>query len=87
MQPFRKVRKWYKVRNNVRTLEGMVQKFEVYYNGIVMSKFGCTPPNLALYCPHQSADSELVPFAETDYDLREKVREILVGESSIEITL
>ena len=51
-----------------------------------MLKLGCTLPNLANICLHNSTDSNFYPFTESDKDLLEKIREDVVGGHSIVFT-
>ena len=75
--------KWYNNKDVVPTLETMQKMIEFYHNkGIDMLKLGCTLPNLANICLHKSTDSKLYPFAESDKDLLEKIREDMVGGPS-----
>ena len=48
-----------------------------------MLKLGCTLPNLANICLHQSTDAKFYPFTEGDQDLLEEIREDVVGGPSI----
>ena len=51
-----------------------------------MLKLGCTLPNLANICLHNSTDSNFYRFTESDKDFLEKIREDLVGGPSIVFT-
>ena len=51
-----------------------------------MLKLGCTLPNLANICLHNTADSMFYSFTESDKDLLEKIREEMVGGPSIVFT-
>ena len=51
-----------------------------------MLKLGCTLPNLANICLHKSTDAKFYLFTESDKDLLEKVREDMVGGSTIVFT-
>ena len=51
-----------------------------------MLKLGCTLPNLANICLHESTDSKFYPFTESDKYLLEKIREDMVGGPSIVFT-
>ena len=65
----------------------MQKMIEFYHNkGIDMLKLGCTLPNLANICLHKSTDSKFYPFTESDKDLFEKIRDDMVGGSSIVFT-
>ena len=84
MQYFSDFLKWYNNKDVVLTLEAMQKKIEFYNNkGIDMLSFGCTLPNLAIICLHKSTDSKFYPFTESDKDLKEKIREDMVGGPSI----
>ena len=79
--------KWYNNKNVVPTLEAMQKMIEFYHNkGIHMLKLGCTLPNLANNCLHNSTDSKFYPFTESDKDLLEKIREDMVGGPFIVFT-
>ena len=53
---------------------------EFYHNkGIYMLKLGCTLPKLAKNCLQKSTDSKFYPFAESDKESHEKIREHMVG--------
>ena len=47
-----------------------------------MLKLGCTLPNLATICLQKSTGSNFYHFTESDKDLREKIREDMVGDPS-----
>ena len=51
-----------------------------------MLKLGCTLPNLAIFCLHKSTSANFYPFAETDKDLLQTIREDMVGGPSIVFT-
>ena len=51
-----------------------------------MLKLGCTLPNLANICLYKSTSAKFYPFTETDKDLLQKIREDMVGGSSIVFT-
>ena len=79
--------KWFNNKVVVPTLEPMQKMIEFYHNkGIDMLKLGCTLPNLANICLHNSTDSKFYPFTEPDKDLLEKKREDMVGGPSIVFT-
>ena len=80
MQKFSGFLKWYNNKDLVPTLEAMQKMIEFYHNkGIDMLKLRCTLPNLANICLHKSTDSKFYPCTESDKDLLEKIREIMVG--------
>ena len=65
----------------------MQKKIELFHSkGIDMLKLGCTQHKLAIICLHNSTDSKLYPFTETNKDLPEKIREDMVGGPSIVFT-
>ena len=79
--------KWYNNKEVVPTLEAMQKMIELYHNkGIDMLKLGCTLPSLANICLHKSTDSKFYPFTELNKDLLEKIREDMVGGTSIVFT-
>ena len=87
MQYFSDFLKWYNNKYVVPTLEAMQKMIEFYHNkGIDMLKLGCTLPNLANICLHKSADSKFYPFTESNKDLLENIREVMVGGPSIVFT-
>ena len=51
-----------------------------------MLKLGCTLPKLANNCLHKSTSDKFYPFTETDKDLLQKIREVMVGGPSIVFT-
>ena len=53
---------------------------------IHMLKLGYTLPNLANICLHKSTDAKFYPFTERYKDILEKIREHVVGGSSIVFT-
>ena len=62
----------------------MQKLIEFHHNtGIDIAEVGCTLANLAIICLHQSKDSKIHPFTETDEDMLEKIRQDIVGEPSI----
>ena len=78
---------WYNHKDVVPTFEAMQKKIEFYHqNDIDMLKLGCTLPNLANICLHKSTGSYFYYFTESDKDLLEKIREDMVGGSSIVFT-
>ena len=79
--------RWYNNKDVVPTLEAM-QKMIAFYRDkdIDMLKFGCTLPNLANICLHNSADSKFYPFTEGDQDFLETFREDVAGGPSIVFT-
>ena len=87
MQNFSTFLKWYNNKDVVPTLEVMQKMIEFYQNkGIDMLKLGCTLPNLANICLHETTASKCYPFTESDKDLLEKIREDMVGGPSIVFT-
>ena len=87
MQFFSDFLKWYNNKDVVPTLEAMQKLIEFYHNkGIDMLKLGCTLPNLAKVCLPKPTVSKFYPFAESDRDLLEKIREDMVGGPSIVFT-
>ena len=87
MQKFSNFLKWYNNKDVVPTQEAMQKMIEFYQNkGNDMLKLGCTLPNLAKICLHNSTDSKSYPFTESDKDLLEKIREDMVGGHSIVFT-
>ena len=65
----------------------MQKMIEFYHNkGIDMPKLGFTLPNLAKFCLHKSTDSKFYPLTESDKILLGKIREDVVGGSSIVFT-
>ena len=59
-----------------------------FYNNkdIHMLKLGSTLANLANICLHKSIDAKFYHFTEGDEDLKEKIREDVVGGPSIIFT-
>ena len=87
MQYFSDFLKWYNNKDTVPTLEAIQKMIEFYHNkGIDLLKLGCTLPILANICLHKSSDSIFCPFTESDKDLLEKIREVMVGGPSIVFT-
>ena len=87
MENFSDFLKWYNNKDVVPTLEAMQKMIEFYHKkGIDMLKLGCTLPNLANICLHKSTDSKFYPFTESDKNLLEKIREVMVGGPSIVFT-
>ena len=87
MSTFRDFVKWYNNKNVVPTIEAMQKMMEFYHNkGIDMLKLGCTLPNLANICLHQSTNHKFFPFVESDKDLHDKIREDMTGGPSIVFT-
>ena len=65
----------------------MQKKIAFYHDkDIDMLKLDCTLPNLANICLHNSTDAKFYPFTEGEKDLLEKIREDVVGGSSIVFT-
>ena len=71
--------KWYSNKDVVPTTEAM-QKMMAFYRKKTtdMLKLGCTLPNLASNCLHNSINNKICPFIEADKDLYNKPREDLV---------
>ena len=87
MQCFSDFLNWYNNKDVVPTLEAMQKMIEFYHNkGKYMLKLGYTLPNLSNNCLHKSTDSKFYPFTESDKDLLEKIREVMVGGPSIVFT-
>ena len=79
--------RWYNNKDVVPTLETMQKMLASYHKkGIDMLKLGCTLPNLANICLHNSTHAKYYPFTETDKDLLQKIREDMVGGPSIVFT-
>ena len=66
---------WWYNNKDVPTFEAM-QKMIAFSNDkdIDMLKLGCTLPNVAIICLHNSTDAKFNPFAEGEKDLWEKIR-------------
>ena len=63
MQHFSDFLKWYNNENVVPILELMQKMIEFHHNeGLDMLKLGCTLPNLANLCLHNSIGSKFYPF-------------------------
>ena len=78
---------WYNNKDVVPTLEAMQKMLAFYHKkGIDMLKLGCTLPNLAIICLHESSSAKSYSFTETDKDLLQKIREDMVGGPSIVFT-
>ena len=77
----------YSNKDVVPTLEEM-QKMDAFYHKkrIDMLKLGCTLPILANNCLHKFTSAKIYPFTETDKDLLQKIREHMVGGTSIVFT-
>ena len=76
MATFRDFVKWDNNKDVVPTLEAMQKMMEFYHSkGIDMLKLGCTLPNLANICLHNSTNHKFFPFVEADKDLQDKLRE------------
>ena len=84
MSSFKDFLRWYNNKDVVPTIEAM-QKMTAFYHDkdVDMLKLGCTLPNLANICLHESTDAKFYPFMEGDKDLLEKIREDVVGGPSI----
>ena len=65
-----------------------MRKLIAFYhdNDIDMLKLGCTLPNLANICLHNTTDAKFYPFTEGDKELLEEIREDVVGGPSIVLT-
>ena len=64
--------RWYNNKDVVPTLEAIQKMIALYHDkDIDMLKPGCTLPNLASFCLHQSTDAKFYPFTEGDNDLLE----------------
>ena len=65
-----------------------MQKMLAFYHkkGIDILKLGCTLPTLANSCLHKSTSAKFYPFTDTDKDLLQKIREDMVGGTSIVFT-
>ena len=88
MNSFKDFLMCYNNEDVVPTLEAMQKMIEFYHQKeIDMLKLGCTLPNLANDCLHKSTDSKIYPFTESDKDLLGKIREVILGEPSIDFTL
>ena len=69
------------------TLEAMRKTIAFYHDkDIDLLTLGCTLPNLANFCLHESTDAKMYPFTEGDKDLLQKIREDVVGDPSIVLT-
>ena len=78
---------WYNNKDVVPTPEVMQKMLAFYHKkGIDMLKLGCTLPNLANICLHKPTSANFYPFTETDKDLLQKIREVVVGGPSIVFT-
>ena len=87
MQNFSYFIKFCNNKDVVPTLEAMQKMIDFYHNkAIDMLKLGCTLPDLTNICLHKSTDSKFHPYTESDKDLLEKIREVMVGGPSIVFT-
>ena len=87
MSSFNDFMRWYNNKDVVPTFEAMQKMIPFFHDkDIDMLKLGCTLPNLANICLHQSTDATFYPFTEGDKDLWEKIREDVVGDPSIVFT-
>ena len=69
------------------TLEAMQERIVFHHDkGINILNLGCTLPNLANICSHESTDAKFYPSTEVDKDLLEKIREDVDGGPSIVFT-
>ena len=79
--------RWYNNEDVVPTLEAMEKMLAFYHKKeIDMLKLGCTFPKLANFCLHKSTSAKFYPFTETDKDLLQKIRKVMVGGPSIFFT-
>ena len=87
MQSFSEFLKWYNKEDIFPTLKAMQKMIEFHNNkGFDMLQLGCTLPDLAIILLHKSTGSKFYPFAESDKDLLEIIREDMVGGLSIVFT-
>ena len=87
MKSFKDFLTWYNNKDVVPTLEAIQKMIEFYHQKwIDMLKLGCSLPNLAIICLHNSTDSKFYSFTESDKDLLEKIREDMFGGPSIVFT-
>ena len=87
MCTFKDSLRWYNNKDVVPTLEAMQKMLAFYHKkGIDMLKLGCTLMNLANICLHKSTNAKFYPFTETDKDLLQMIREVMVGGFSIVFT-
>ena len=87
MSSFNQFLRWYNNQDDVPTLEATQKMIDFYqHKDIDMLKLGCTLPNLANFCSHNSTDAKFYPFTEGDKNRSEKIREDLVGGPSIVFT-
>ena len=87
MCTFKDFLRLYNNNDVVPTLEAMQKMLAFYHKkGIDMLKLGCTLPSLANICLHKSTRAKFYPFTETDKDLLQKIRQVMVGGPSIVFT-
>ena len=87
MKSFKEFLIWYKNRDVVPTLEAMQKMIEFHYQKETDKlKSGCNLPNLANFCLHEPTVSKFYPFTESDKDLLEMIREVMVGGPSVLFT-
>ena len=87
MCTFKDFLRWYNNKDVVPTLEAMQKMLAFYHKkGIDMLKLGCSLPNLANICLHKSTSAKFYPFTETEKDLLQKIRDVMVGGPSIIFT-
>ena len=87
MSTFEDFLRWYKNKNVVPNLEAMQKMIAFYHDkDIDKLKLGCTLPNLAYFCLHNSTDAYFYPLTEGDKGLLEKIREDVFGGPSIVFT-
>ena len=87
MWTFKDILRWYNNNDVVPTPEAMQKMLSFHHKkGIGMLQLGCTLPSLANICLHKSTSAKLYPFNDTDKDLLQKIREDMVGGTSIVFT-
>ena len=75
MHTFAGFSKWYNNKDVAPTMESMQKLIDFHNNkGIDTLKLGSNVPNLANFSSHESTDSKLYPFTETDKELFWKIR-------------
>ena len=81
---FKDFLRWYNNKDGVPTLKAMQKMIASYHDkDIDMLKLGCTLPNLANIWLHKPSDAKFYLFTEGDKGLLDKIREDVVGTSSI----
>ena len=87
MTTFQDFARWYNNKDVVPTLDKMQKMMKFYHNKqIHMLKLGCTLPNLANICLNKSTNNKFYTFVEADKDSNDKIREDMIGGSSIVFT-